>query len=810
MVAVLEEGGWRRRAPPEQPLIRHKIRNPLASRRALIGSAVAMSAACIAATTTACSSGGHASTPTTRPTGTTTSTSSPATGSSAGWNWLVDSSPAIASLNTSPATTVSSVLAPSQASFPWIAAGSRSSSAGTSTATVWVSTDSQSWTAQPLTGPGVFSEASSATSWKNGTVVVGSIGQGANRHAAVWISSGPGVPFSSVPVSDSGSGAATGSSGSAGSTAASTSEMRLVTAGNLGYFAAGAVNGQPSIWYSTNGNQWSLSSDATRFFDGLAGARINTLLATSGLVYAAGSVTDGAATDAALWSTQDGLNWRAAQPPQGAFSGQGDHVITGLAVLGTGQGGTVGLVAVGALDSGSVWTPASWISPDGSTWSQPYASFPQEGTVGGVVRAITAVPTLAGTSELFAVGGNNSVQDAWKSTDGMRWTRMALPEQAASSTGWRATIVSSNGSAVAVGDSDPGEAHLLVRNGSTWNEPSANPSTFGPVGPIEDAAGLQQVAGKLVLTVKVSASPQAIGNAKVSTVSLSTSDGITWAGPATSPGPVVAAVPGPPGATAVGLLGSTWIAAGNAGTQSPAGPAVGWTSGDGSSWSTAVTLDPQPGVLAQSAAAVCTGSNVAVVVGAAAQARSGTSATAWYSPSGSRWKQATINSSSAPGALEWMDGCAVTGSGFAAYGATAPSGSPAPAVWTSSDGSRWTLQQSDAMGRGAPAPIASVAASGSRWIAVAGSDPDGSLGAPNHSPTGFYGAALVYPPSASGTAVWASADGGSSWQRVDTGASVWAAAAGASLERAGFAGSTAVVAGVDEGRLEVWSGTPGL
>ncbi|HEX4863677.1 MAG TPA: hypothetical protein VFV02_06370, partial [Acidimicrobiales bacterium] len=224
--------------------------------------------------------------------------------------------------------------------------------------------------------------------------------------------------------------------------------MRLVTAGNLGYFAAGTAGGQPSIWYSTNGLQWSLSSAATRFFDGLPAAHINTLLATSGLVYAAGSVGDGAATDAALWSTQDGLNWRAAQPPLGGFSGQGDHVITGLAELGTGQGGTVGLVAVGALDSGSVWTPASWISPDGVTWSQPYASFPQEGTVGGVVRSVAAVPTLAGTSEFFAVGGNDSVQEAWQSADGMRWTPLPLPSQAAASTGWRATTVSSNGTAI--------------------------------------------------------------------------------------------------------------------------------------------------------------------------------------------------------------------------------------------------------------------------------------------------------------------------------------------------------------------------
>ncbi|HEX4863096.1 MAG TPA: hypothetical protein VFV02_03435, partial [Acidimicrobiales bacterium] len=357
---------------------------------------------------------------------------------------------------------------------------------------------------------------------------------------------------------------------------------------------------------------------------------------------------------------------------------------------------------------------------------------------------------------------------------------------------------------------DPGQAHLLVRNGSSWIEPSANPSTFGPVEPIEDAAGLQDVAGKLVLTVKVTASPQSIGNAMVSTVSLSTSDGINWSGPGAAPGAVAAAVQGPPGADAVGVLGSSWVAAGNAGTQGKDGPAVGWTSTDASHWSSPVALDPQPGVLAESAAAVCTGSSVAVVVGAAAQPRSGTSAAAWYSAGGSRWKHASIGSSSAGGALEWMDGCTPTGSGFAAYGATAPSGSLTPALWTSADGTHWTLQGSDTFSHGAPAPITSVAASGTRWIAVAGTDPDGSSSGANSSLTGFYGAALVYPPSASGIAVWMSGDGGSSWQRVDTGDAVWEAAAGASLEKSGFVGSTAVVAGVDDGRLQVWTGTPAL
>ncbi|HEX4865780.1 MAG TPA: hypothetical protein VFV02_17055, partial [Acidimicrobiales bacterium] len=594
------------------------------------------------------------------------------------------------------------------------------------------------------------------------------------------------------------------------------SEADLVTAGNLGYFAAGTLGGQPAIWYSTNGLQWSISAQATKFFDGLDNPRINALLATPGQVYAAGSVGDGAATDAALWSTQDGLNWRAAQPPVGAFSGQGDHVITGLAQLGSGQGTNVGLVAVGGLDAGGVWSPVAWISPDGLTWSQPYAAFPRTDAGGGLVRAVTAVPTLAGTSQLFAVGGNDTSQQVWQSSDGTRWTQVQLPAPAASSPGWHATIVASNGASTAVADGDPGQAHLLVHSPSAWSEPTTNPAVLGPVGPLEHAVGLQTVAGKLVLTVRVSTSPQAIGPLAVTAVEFSSSDGVTWTN-ATAAGPVTAAVPGPPGADAVGLLGSTWIAAGNAPGSTPGGdrgPAVVWTSPDGSHWTSAKTLDAQPALSTESPAAVCNSSSVAVVVGRSAQPRFGSSASAWYSTDGAHWKQANISPSAAAGSTEGIDGCIATGSGFAAFGQTDTSGTLVPAVWTSSDGTRWTLQSTDAFGRAAPAPLTGLASSGLHWMALAGSGEvsvDATQPAPgNLGPQGSYATAVLYPPSAAGPAVWMSSDGGTNWQRVDSGDPVWTAANGASLEAAGYAGSTAVVAGTVDGRLSVWSGTPAL
>jgi hypothetical protein len=140
------------------------------------------------------------------------------------------------------------------------------------------------------------------------------------------------------------------------------------------------------------------------------------------------------------------------------------------------------------------------------------------------------------------------------------------------------------------------------------------------------------------------------------------------------------------------------------------------------------------------------------------------------------------------------------------------SGSLVPGLWTSTDGSHWALQSAGSLGRASPAPLTALAESGLHWMALAGSG-EGAADAAQPAPgnldsRGSYTAAVLYPPSAAGAAVWMSSDGGTNWQRVDTGDPVWAAATGASLEQAGYAGSTAVVAGTVDGRLAVWSATP--
>ncbi len=786
-MAGLEEARRRRRVPPEQPLIVVQVRHAELGRAARS----AFAAAVLAAVAGACSSaGGHPAAPPTTANGRTTTTA--AQGAST-LSWSLDSDPHLA-IGGGHGSTIAAVLAPSSGGPGWVIAGTRSPGSATTAATVWTSPDGVTWASTSLTGAGISSEAAGAATWKSSTVVVGSVGTGPERRAQVWVSQSATSGFAAVPVTSSNE---------------SPSAMDHVSVGNLGYFATGTIAGQPAVWYSTNGLQWSVSAPATHFFDGFPDARVNALLATSNYVFAAGSVRDGAFTDAALWSTQDGINWRPIVPGQGAFSGNGNHVITGLAPLGTLPSGG-GLLAVGGLESSGTWTPVSWISPDGVSWSQPGTDFPGAGGGSMSIRSVAPVATLVGPSEFFAAGGGPSSQHLWQSADGVRWNEIPLPAGASTANGWRATLVASDGTTTVVADGDAGQAHVLTATPKGWAQPSSDPAVFGPVSPSVDAVSLQQGNSSLELTALVTQDPQSIGPGAQSTVTLESSDGVSWSAPVAAtavstwpPGPL------PAGAAAVTRTAGGWIAVGRAqpapgqpSVPAATGAGVAWVSADGTHWAAPVALDTRPGIGQESPDGACASPAQAVAVGELVDPDGGSSAAAWSTTSGSQWKPGTVSPSD--GAGDEMDGCVVTKSGFEAFGASAGTTADSPALWSSTDGIHWSRGDGSVFGPGAPGPLTALATSGPDWLAVAstGSDPE---------PDGFPETLRLSStaPATSQLGVWTSSDGGSTWQRQDGTGAVWEGAEGVALDAAGFAGSKAVVAGEMGGRLVVWTGTPG-
>jgi hypothetical protein len=767
-----------------------------------------------------CGSNHHQTVPPTVPTTSAppSSTTQPDTGP---YDWTRAASPALA-LGGGASSTLAAIVTPVGGS-PWIVAGTRTAPDGSSTATIWTSADGGSWSSTALTGPDVDSQAEAATTWRTGTVIVGSVGQGARRQAAVWMAPSPGAPFAEM---------------SATSVPAGESVMTAVAGGTLGLVAAGTANGHVALWYSSTGARWTALNAADRVIAGADDPHIDTLLATDDGVFAGGWDRSGPSVVAAVWTSGDGINWHPVLSAEAAFGGPGGHLITALAPLGT------GIVAVGGSRTGTRWSPASWISPNGASWSEPSTAFalgvrPQPDAADAIVRALDAIPTLstnpalAQTVQLVAVGGGPTAQRMWESTDGLHWTEQALPPEAAISDDWRASLLGVAGSTTVVADSDAGQPHLLVRRATEWQEPSANPDVFGAVQSVARAAGLISSTAGLTLAVDINQPSQALGHNGSSTEFLTSGDGTTWIPVATS---AVFA-----GGTIEGLAakGTGLVAVGSVAV--PGGErAVAWTSLDGRVWRPAAALDPRPVAGSDQANAVCTSASSEIAVGSVRSSRGVDVARAWVSNDGVHWVVASVAPPGRAGTAAAMSGCTAaslaspggsvptsttfaggsetggrTGAtttsvprpgasstggvtGFDAFGtADAPAATPAPAFWVSVHGTQWTQQTASPFGAGFPFPAVDVARSGQVWMATSG-------GAA--SDLGWAGPASIIPAAPSG--LWRTTDGGANWQQLDTTGAAWQGDEPAQIDRVALLGGMPVVAGQVDGRLAVWVGTP--
>jgi hypothetical protein len=668
------------------------------------------------------------------------------------------------------------VLAPT-ARPGWLVAGTRLAADGSSTATVWISPDGSSWRAAALTGPQVDSEVDAATSWRGATVVVGSVGRGADSRAAVWLSTTPGAAFVQVAPS---------------SVAAGQSTMSLVSGGPLGLFATGQADGHLALWYSSNGRRWTRLTRAEHLIAGADDAHVGSLLANSQQgVYAAGWQRQGSSMVAAVWSSNDGINWYPIASGRAAFAAPGDHLITSLAPF-----GTTGLVAVGGSRIGSRWTPASWISPNGVSWSEPSGRFAlgaraQLDAPEAIVRNVEAVATGEHSAILTAVGGGPTAQRMWTSTDGLHWAEVGLPASAAASDGWDASQVAVAGSTSIVVDADPGQPHVLVRRPGGWQEPSRNAALFGPVQTTARPAGLVEQAGGLLLAVQVDHHAQAVGPATSSVAFLTSSDGTTWAPVAAGgvfAGGTIAGVAGRPGH----LVAVGWR---QVGVRTRA---TVWTSSSGLSWNPGTPLDAVPVAGSDVATGACVDGAELAVVGVVNHP-GGSAGRVWVSRDGTHWT-VVVTGSLAAGTSATMSGCTTVPTGregtsrVEAFGSVSSGGAvQTPAFWSAAQPGAWTRLSASPFGDSFPFPAVAVARAGNSWLVATGV----TALAPGSSPS------QVAPGQAE---LWRSAAGGDSWQQVDTSASSWLGAGPTQIDRVAWLGAAPVVAGAVDGRLAVWVG----
>lgn len=508
-------------------------------------------------------------------------------------------------------STLSAVLAPNQTSDEWLLAGTRITAEHTTDATVWTSPDALKWTATALRG-GAGGQARAATDWGQETVVVGSVGSGPAQRAAVWISPNPDASFRPVPRSaalevpagtppdpSAGSAEPSGGSASLATTSPPGAVMDSVTAGALGLFASGTVAGQFALWYSTNGSTWERLTKAEGVIDSSPGAVVRQVLETPMGVFAVGSIQNDGTTDAALWRSGDGIDWRLVSGVQ-SFAGPGDQVLSSISSFGQ------NLVVAGGIRLANSWTPAAWISPNFSSWGAPSESFSEPtgrrlDLSGSVVADLSVSPD---GSTLAAVGGSPSEQRLWMSTDGINWTPVPLPETAADDADWTAGAVATTGTTTVVIDPNPGQPRLLVDGAGGWHEVSADPAVFGSPQTVATPTHLVDDDGRLVMTVDVEVPGQALGEDQDSTEILTSTNGRRWTVAATGDTFVGQTVTDlavtPRGLVAVGGPSAT-TAAVDADESSDEPTLTVWRSTDATAWS-AIRLDAR-GVVPGSAVA---------------------------------------------------------------------------------------------------------------------------------------------------------------------------------------------------------------
>ena len=759
------------------------------------------------------------------------------------WSRLAD----IPVLGGGPSSTIAAVLPPTQPNGPWLVAGSRTTLAGDVTATSWTSPDAVHWTSSSLGPVGVDSQIRAATQWGSRQLAVGAIGTGAAQRAAVWLSAGPGQPL--LPVNDETAfSAPTPTTPPAGDAAGAGAVMDHVATGALGIFASGTVAGLPAMWYSSDGSRWTRLTGAEKVIDAAQEPSINALLVAANGVWAVGSVHNGNQTNAAVWTSTDGIHWYRVLSAQNTFAADGNRVINAIAALGT------GFVAVGGVQTGSAWMPASWISPDGVSWSQASEAFPSapRPTTDDVGTTVNAVTDDLGVG-LVAVGGSPAAQRVWTSTDGRSWSEMALPTNAADATDWHLGLVAAFGATTVLIDNTVGAPRLLVDDNGAWKEVTAAPAAFGVPAPQATPSSLISDNGTLYLAVNLHTRSQVLGhstsNAEVLSSTAGTTwntdsqsgvfagqqirsllavqtgllaagntvtasgavggaavwsspDGIDWTAVTAASGVFGGGPAGPATANALARVGSTVVAVGQAGAGPPAADgqplttgAATWVNQDGT-WSPAAPLATQPSLATEIPSGACAGPASVVAVGASLGGSPGSRAAAWSSPSGSSWQAAAISPTPAGGAGEGMAGCLTTGNGYLGYG-TSPgtSGTADPALWQSQDGTTWTRRAVTAFTGSDGGTISDLALRGTTWLAASGGPLPGA------------GTATPTATTASCTArLWHSSDAGTTWNSLDTTGAPWTASLDATANLVDFATTNPIVAGTADGQLAIWEG----
>jgi hypothetical protein len=325
-------------------------------------------------------------------------------------------------------------------------------------AAVWTSPDGVTWARvfqsdNELGGSG-SQHMYSVTAGGLGFVAVGSEWSGGDEDAAVWTSP-DGFTWTRVPHDESVFGGEGGQC------------MNSVAAGGPGLVVVGhevqdPENWDAAVWISPDGLTWTRVPHDDAVFGG-PGMRSMRSVAVGGPgLVAVGWDTPDGDSNAAVWTSPDGLSWTRVPHDEAVFGGTGDQGMQSVTA------GGPGLVAVGNEWLHGDSDAAVWTSPDGLTWTRvPHDEAEFGGTSNeGMGSVSLGAPGLVATGSILM--SNNRDAAAWTSPDGVIWTRVTDDEQVFGGPGYQMlnSVASTDARVVAVGYDGP---DLYDSDAAVWH-----------------------------------------------------------------------------------------------------------------------------------------------------------------------------------------------------------------------------------------------------------------------------------------------------------------------------------------------------
>jgi hypothetical protein len=488
------------------------------------------------------------------------------------------------------------------------------------------------------------------------------------------------------------------------------------------------------VWTSRNGTDWTRQPDSAGapFSGAIRLAQVTRT--TAGFVAVGTTSAKGDFSDMqpVVWRSSDGRRWDRISADQLKISGKGERAtLDGVAA----NGDTV--VAHGWTASGpkkSDIREGFWRSTDGgATWGSISTPHPDDNnlTVGAAFLAYGPGGFIIGRDADKKGGGSKPYCVLMSSADGQRWASAGeihiagygkLLRLTGSDQGWTATVATGSSATVqrsGDGTSWAAAGTVPIPGGRTLTGTATTSTSTVLVGRDGTAEGNDAVLAvrdlhgqdvgvdlaKVPGAVRTDESVNAVASAggRFVAVGNSNGDAAVWTSPdgrrwsRAQAEPKAFARPGPQRLMSLASGGSGWVAVGSDGAA-PRRPLV-VTSADGAAWQ-AVDGDKVFGSGTHDqidTASVTSGPTGYVIAGDQAS-----SAAVWHSADLKTWTRGEGTTKDAldgsPGADRWMHSVVSGPFGYVAVGGlndpsvqNAPRGRPA--VWTSADGERWSLQQ---------------------------------------------------------------------------------------------------------------------